>query len=347
MFIVLKIIFLSVLVFLCIVSTVVFIKWVEYLWISVTPYFNKFSGFIVAWWKNRYKEYDKDEDYKIIYITGMILLFLSLIIWLYPLSSESVQYGKDTITLQVQLITVCLATVAGIIAFKNYRRKSDNEIYFNCSIQQDNDLAYISKIILHNAKDKSIVIFAVDYEIKGKRIRLFQDTFKPIIISAYSSIIIPLEKTFKYTNDYVPERFSREDTVCICVTTQGSVEAKILDLPQLNSKFREKCIFPQTIRNIPENIRYCGISSSSTHWVKVTSHDEYKNKFITEYISGYFDNDIFYVHPKEQPYFDWLNGKSKSNIEACIMHLKTEQGVPEGIYGCEEIEFINVGKIDK
>ena len=155
--------------------------------------------------KHTYR-YKKNDDFRIIYNASIVLFILSLTIWIFPLF-KNIEYDYNIITLQVQAITICLATVAAIIAFKNYQRKSGDNLYFNI-IHNNNGIPYLQNIILYNAKDKATVIFAIDLVQLDKnynlhKIRFFQDITNPIIIPAYSSKVIKVELTYKYTDGYI------------------------------------------------------------------------------------------------------------------------------------------------
>lgn len=212
-------------------------------------YKSQFSVWIKKHWNKHYTRYQSDNDYKIIYCATILLMIVSFIIWLFPAFSKDSQYDRGLITLQIQLAGVCLATVAAIIAFKNYQRKSGNELYYSTLVRANERLPHVDGIAIYNAKDKACVIFAIDFLLQDskERIRLFQDDSNPVVVSAYSSVVIKLEKTSKYSNEFIPSSFTRDNISCVCMTHTGGVIAEVADMDELTIEFKASCIRPLTI----------------------------------------------------------------------------------------------------
>ncbi|MBS7833961.1 hypothetical protein J7620_03195 [Wohlfahrtiimonas chitiniclastica] len=368
-FSILQLILLSIVVLLCVSLSMIGV-------IIVGDFFRK-DDTVVLWrfkkyWHECYDWYKSNADNKIFLYAVLIVILLSIVVWSVPDNSESYSSKGFTflkyLALEMQLIAISIGVVAAIIAYKNYQRKLGDELYYTTMKHVKNTLPNVSQIILYNAKDKASVVFAIDFLILDSedRIRFFQNNDNPIIIPPYSSYVLKLDKTDKYTDNYMPDRFKDKNIKCIGVTYTGEVIIKNKQMGTLNKSFRQSCIFPQMCTNIPENYVLESFPRNATHWINIIESEnaEFENDDGSVYediieskysLAGYFEDDILYIITESNNHDDtirFLHGKSKSDIFALRNETQEQlnhdkyyfsQVVDFGIYSIVRMKFEDIG----
>lgn len=294
----------------------------------------KFISWAKNIWKENYEKYKTDTDYKIIYTVLIMLFIVSVLVWLYPAFVEDGHYDKTTIALQIQLITVCLAIIAASIAFRNYQRKSGQDLYYLTLKNTKLDFPHINALILYNNKDRAVAIFAIDIIIlKTKQcIRIFQDNSAPILVSAYSSEVIRFEPISKYTKKLALKNFFANKIQVICLTHNENIEAKYTNNERLGNQYKQKCIFPKTVTNIPKGYNSKIVPSDDTYWLHIIESElvlyEDGRSFIGEkssHLTGHFKDDILQINIdsiNNENIVELLKGKSYEEIQTLIQQTE-------------------------
>lgn len=309
-------------------------------------------------------ENKRDLDTRIIGGAVIVYCFISVFTQMYLLPILEIIDWDKRISLQMQLTALAVGLTAAIIAFRNYRRKSGQDVYYAFLENINIDFPHMSKIVLYNNKDRATVVFAVDIIMldNGSRIRLFQDNMDPVIVSAYSSILVDLDQTFNYTNEYMPDEFLQEKMKLVCITLNGEIIAKSANVDMLRENFRDACIFPLTVINIPNLYNEEVVPRNATHWITlIESKDQShlgnellqfreSNKIIT----GYYQDDVLYITPEPEAdcYLkEYLHGKTRKQIQEIVVvdNERYKQGYFSqeenfGVLNINEIEFTEVTK---
>lgn len=301
--------------------------------------------------------------------TSLAYGLLALALATYFIIYKDLSNYIDKLGLFLRVFTIILAVMAFSLAFLNFKRKSGNELYYAYTYNQHTPDQKISGITFYNAKDKAIVIFAIDICLmksnEEKRIRFFQDNTNPIVITAYSSQSVLFDPISKYTAGFIPDRFTSKNSSCICESFAESIIAKPMNVKQLDSKFREKCIFPQNFIEPQENYSHSTVPINATHWITFIKSDIYYDEQYQEqeidygYIvmTGYFDNGVFYLTSTstiDPQIMQYANGKDegeldemKTQTDSLIRNDYFNQVVDIGLIGLEQIKFKNINLIKR
>lgn len=270
-------------------------------------------------------EKKRDLDTRIIGGAFIAYSFISVFAQLYLSPILAINEWDKRLSLQIQFTALVIGLTAAIIAFRNYQRKSGQDIYYAFFEHIKIDLPHICTIILYNNKDRTTVVFAVDVVMSdGSRIRLFQDDLNPTIIPAYSSVVIHLDYTSKYTDDFIPDKFKSSKMKFLCITMNGEILAQFADMDMLRNDFRNTCIVPQTTSNAPESYENISVPHKATHWITLISSyyvdnddENIDHEHIT--ITGYYEKDVLYIIPEPE----------KDNYLGNYLHKKTQNQVQE------------------
>lgn len=139
---------------------------------------------------------------------GGVLFFLYLlsIYYIFPNKIGSI---ATSIRLIAQIYTAILATVAFVIAYLNFSRKSDTHFksYYQCASDQtnENNKAVIN-IWLKNEKDRAEAIFSIYLKLEGEKYLLLKNCIQdPILIPAYGvkkiTLLNSVNPQYKYFHD--------------------------------------------------------------------------------------------------------------------------------------------------
>ena len=303
-------------------------------------------------------EKKRDLDTRIIGGAFIAYCFISVFAQLYLLPILVINEWDKRLSLQIQFTALAIGLTAAIIAFRNYQRKSGYKMHYMLSVQNNAQPPYISEIIIYNEKDKASAILAIDCLIldTGERIRIFQKLGDPIIVPAYSSYAIKLKRAYKYTNNYVPNDFQKQNLKLICITQSGPVKMDPSDIKELTGNFRRNIQTAQTMNDIPEDC-IAPICSKATHWLSIIESypSEYGGDMDIKYytLMGYFKSDILYIVPEPTVEDRWyfLHKKSKPELNRLkISHLGSEMNyylqVPDmGLIDYEKIKFTIVDRL--
>lgn len=309
-------------------------------------------------------EKKRDLDTRIIGGAVIIYCFISVFTQIYLLPMLEIRDWDKRLSLQMQLTALVVGLTAAIIAFRNYQRKSGQDIYCAFHKQITRSLPHVNGIALYNNKDRATVVFAVDLIILGTndRIRLFQDDLNPIIIPAYSSVVVKLERTSKYTNNYIPDSFAQDKVRVVCITMNGAICAQYADMDMLKIDFQKTCIRPLAISNVPESYKKDVVPFDATHWVVLkesryvynVTRDEARMICSDTILTGYFQNDIFYLTPEPEAgsYLKkYLHKKTNKQIKEIKLRDNDKnrkgyfnQDEDIGLMNIEKIKFIRVTK---
>ena len=277
-----------------IILTLLKVSFYLFLVIAIWVSFALFGGNLRALLK-KWKQ--ADLDIKIVSFFPPILLITLLIA--FDLYVPEERGYVPLIALMIQLSGITLASVAAIIAFRNYRRKSGDQI----SYVKEEYKGGIDLLILRNEKDKATVILAIDVVLKsGKRIRLvnfFWPITSPLSLSAFETKKIELGKVHLYGD--LPSSSLRNKGISklICITPSGEVVARGFTISALKDDFiaENEILIARRIRNIAPGYENKDIDSRAEYWVYF-DEVRYRNggdDSLIHILTGFVEDKIFYL----------------------------------------------------
>ena len=309
-------------------------------------------------------EKKRDLDTRIIGGAFIAYCFISVFAQLYLLPILAINEWDKRLSLQIQFTALVIGLTAAIIAFRNYQRKSGHDLRYAFYVCDGREIEHTNGVILYNNKDRAIAIFAIDIIVldTNVRIRLFQSNADPVIVAAYSSAIIKLDETSKYTSGYIPSSFSQDNILCMCITMDGEVPATKANVDLLRREFINTCVFPLALSNIPKSYKQTTVPHNATHWVNliesylVYDHEGEPVDMDSSYrvLTGYYYNDILHITPEPAPdniLGMYLHGKTSLEIEQIELHdgqsyenryFQRYEGI--GLMNIKEIQFTEVTK---
>lgn len=200
------------------------------------------------------------EDIAAIQLTLILIIYINISMIFAPFMKQlQAMESLEFIMFFIRCFGYSLATLGLVIAIRTYLRKTGASISgtFQTSSFDPTD---ITKIILHNNKDRTSIIFAIDLMCKKNRIRLRAFTQQPLKLSAYETLVIELDQVVKYSDGYnLPSDLNPDKHTLECITDVGKIRIRKLSINNLLSStpaiyaFR----FPQEYRHeVNKNSEY-------------------------------------------------------------------------------------------
>lgn len=256
-------------------------------------------GKLIKRWKK------SDIDIKIVSLFPIILFVVLLMA--FDLYDPKDHGYIPLITIMIQLFAITLASAAAIIAFRNYRRKSGDGLFYMAPKKGP----YIPLLILYNTKDKQAFIFAIDIILTGgERVRLvdFIQSMKPFNLSAFETKMLPLNPVFLYDEKDPAELNNKDIKDVICITPNGEILARRLEAPALrNDYIQENNIYRALrVRNKPDQYEGRSLDLNAKYWVYISEkvrnrYEEYSSIHI---LTGFIIGDKFYLTNESLDYLE-------------------------------------------
>lgn len=264
---------------------------------------------------NKWKQ--ADLDIKIVSFFPPIL-FIALLI-AFDLYDPTERGYVSLITLMIQLSAITLASVAAVIAFRNYRRKSGDGLFY----AMGSNRPYIPVVILYNIKDKQAFILAIDVVLSnGTRIRMvdFLLSEEPFSLAAFETKMLKLGKVFKY-NDQAAAGFSFKNIKeFICITPNGETIAKRLILPVMTHKYvkENNILRALRVRNKPPKYGTRALDLDAKYWVYISENvqNRYEQYSSIHTLTGFIVGNKFYLTNESLNYLE----NERSGIKAYCLN---------------------------
>lgn len=251
-----------------------------------------------------WSEYDSDE--RIIALAFLIGTPLLCVIYVVSDKRDGLQ---PVFAIMMQFIALTLASVAATIAYRNYRRKSGNQIsniFFG-------DKSEIKSVLLQNEKDKAVTIFAIDVLLESKDIvrifTLFQSE-KPIILSAFESRHIYLDDVHSYEGRN-PKNFDfTKMSESYCITTNGKVPLNQLNITELSDKYMNDHNLLQGYKIIykPEKYKIGFVDHRARYWLYFRESKQGAilgtSDYVDHVLTGLVEDGRFYITNESLKYIE-------------------------------------------
>lgn len=151
---------------------------------------------------------DNENKIEIASFAIVFFVFVSIIMQLWEFLENPEVTVLERVRTIAPIFTGSLATLAFLIGYLNYKRKSGIHLSFDIATVSDNvtDETYIKRIMFQNEKDKTVAIWEI-YIVLGKfpiRIKSYlgRDNSKPLLIKGYECEVIELDEEY-YKFSYI------------------------------------------------------------------------------------------------------------------------------------------------
>lgn len=282
---------------------------------------------------NKWKKSDLDIKIVSLFPPGLFI-FLLVAIDLYDPKDRGY---IPLVTIMIQLFAITLASAAAVIAFRNYRRKSGDGLFYVTTKKG----SHIPLLILYNTKDKQAFIFAIDIELtSGERVRLvdFIQSMEPFNLSAFETKLLPLKPVFSYDGRDPVELNNKDIKDVICITPNGEIFARRLRVPPLNNDYiKENNIYRALrIQNKPTEYGTRALDLDAQYWVYISEkvRNRYEEYSSTHILTGFIVVDKFYLTNESFSYLE----NERNGIKAYCLNTFHGKKV-EGSYREKSIRY--------
>ena len=265
-----------------------------------------------------------DTDYKIIVFTSFIGIIGLCLIYVTANKDAGLQ---SVFSIMMQFIGLSLATVAAIIAFRNYRRKSGDKLSYVSGGNKRN----IAVLILRNEKDKTTSIFAIDAVLKSGEIVRLVNFFWPIInpknLSAFETKKIELGKVHLYGDRNPSDLNMKEIEELICITANGPIPAERFPIDALRPAYVEKkgILLANRIKNIVSGYENKDIDPAAEYWLYFEDGGSINGSSWEEehVLTGFLSEHVFYLTKDS---INYINKPNKTTLKQyCLENIHAKK----------------------